>query len=257
MRFDSMRKRLHLSAPLAACVLLVAVGGCGLGPVKYTRPVATAPPRELTAPERDYEAVWQASQEVLRRYYFKVDREDRRAGVITTYPMTGRHYWEIWRKDGRARDIAESTMQTLFLAARVIIAPSDPNATTFRAETEVLVTRSNKPLPQVTSTSEAYRLMLKDVEPEKKKKKHEKHDKDDEPESATLVDLGHDRAMEARLTRDIGIEANKLRLDPQRLEHMFSWPNVPGLPTWRADQWQLPQWRPKWHMPQWQDSQPQ
>ncbi len=236
--------------PSLVVAMAFALAGCGLGPVKYTRPVAAAPSREITAAERDYEAVWQASHEVLRRCYFKVDREDRRAGVITTYPLTGRHYWEIWRKDvARAQDITESTMQTLFRATRIIIAPTDANATAFRAETEVLVTRSNMPEAQVTSTSEAYRVLLKDIGPERRRKKP---DKDASPETPTLVDLGHDRALEAQLDRGIAIEANKLRLDPQRLDRMFSWPEAPTLPQWRADQWQLPRWQPQWHMPQWQ-----
>ncbi|HRX83490.1 MAG TPA: hypothetical protein P5572_00560 [Phycisphaerae bacterium] len=77
-----------------------------------------------TAAEQN--AVWKAAQNVLRAHQFRLDRVDRRAGVITTDPQTSQHAFELWRKDVATRyDFLEATLRTVRRSVRVTIAPRD------------------------------------------------------------------------------------------------------------------------------------
>ncbi|MDY7010565.1 MAG: hypothetical protein SVV80_07415, partial [Planctomycetota bacterium] len=110
--------------------------------------------------DENFNAAWDAAGEVLRKYRFAIDRADRREGVITTYPMIGRHWFEFWRKDAiTRRDVAEGAIQTVYRQATVNIRrQADSNR--YLADVRVHITRSNLTNPQVTSTSEAYELFL-------------------------------------------------------------------------------------------------
>lgn len=191
---------------LLSCCLAAASACSSLGcAVRYTEPIAA--PRQLTPAQRNFEAVWQASRTVLKRYRFQLDRQDRRAGVITTRPMTGMHFFELWRRDAaRPVDFSESSLQTLYRTARVTVRPASAGAKTYQAQVEVLLTRSNRPKPQVTSTSEAYSLFT--LAGDEKKRRQLLIDLGaDHPPSSQLVPLGHDRALEAKLTAKIAAAA--------------------------------------------------
>ena len=194
-----------LITPCVAAAWALCLTGC----VKYTQPVTQ--PAALTAPEKDFDVVWQAARQTLRTYRFDLDRQDRRAGVITTLPMTGMHFFELWRKDAaRPVDFSESTVQTLYRTARVSVRPVKPGAKTYAAQVEVLVRRSDKARAEVTSASEAYSLFSLAG---KAKKRRDLLLTRDGPSARTndLVDLGHDRALEARLTAAIAKAAGKAR----------------------------------------------
>ena len=117
---------------LFVAVLIAGGPGCA----RHTVPVG--PRGELTVGERNFEAVWLAARRVLKRYYFDLDREDPRAGVIVTRAMTGKVAGEFWRRDaGTDRDLAESTLHTIYRQVKVTIAPEGPDKTDFRAIVEV------------------------------------------------------------------------------------------------------------------------
>jgi len=138
-----------------ALVLAAAPGGCA----QYTHPVV-APP-EMSAAERNFESVWQASQDILHEYYFEVDRRDRRARVMTTEPMTGKQWFEFWRKDSVAPyAVAESTLQTIYRVVEVRIQPAAGGDETYEPDVTVYIFRSDRRTPQVTNTSKAYSLFL-------------------------------------------------------------------------------------------------
>jgi hypothetical protein len=176
---------------------------------QYTQP--TSQPQRLSAAEKDFDAVWDASRQTLQKYYFHLDREDRRAGVITTQPITGQQWFEFWRKDAvRPADVAESTLQTIYRTAQVTVRPTKPGAATYQAQVDVFMRRSDKPSPEITSTSDAVRLFS------------DKREKKNRPEPLLAeaggtegmeytTDLGHDRALEAKLTGDIAEAAAKMR----------------------------------------------
>jgi len=188
-------------------ILCIATSvGCLAGcRVDYTTP--TAPARAVSPAEKNFDAVWQASRQTLRKYHFRLDRQDRRAGVLTTEPLTGMHFFEFWRKDAaRPADYSESTLQTIYRTATVTIRPTAPKASTYAAKVDVVLRRSSKAAVHVTSTSEAYGLF--------RARGKERHatDADRQVERmAHCVELGHDRSLEAKLTRKIAAAARRLR----------------------------------------------
>ena len=194
-----MRTLIALSAGAAVAL---AAGGCA---VKYTEP--TTQPKPLTAAQKDFEAVWQASRQTLRGYGFELDRQDRRAGLVTTLPLTGMHFSEPWRKDApRLIDVRESTIQTIYRTGRVTVRPAEPGAEKYAAQVEVFLERSNRPAPLVTSTSDAYRMFRVGGEDERGRSGAASAG-----EEGVTTELGNDRALEAKLSADIAKAADRLR----------------------------------------------
>ena len=141
-------------AVATACLSALAVwvpAGCA----NYTRPVA--PPAAVTAAERNFEAVWQGSLNVLRRYNFTLDRRDRRAGVITTRALLARHWFEFWRPDAaNAFDFFEGAFQTVYRTAKVTIRPASESSDAFVPSVEVAVSRSTTEKLGIVAAGEAY-----------------------------------------------------------------------------------------------------
>ena len=131
-------------------VLAATLVGCA---PSYTEPVVA--PRQLTGEEQAFEDVWQATLTTLRKYSFELDRQDRRAGAITTAPLLGKHITEFWRKDAATRtDAMESTLQTIYRIVRVEIRPTAPKAGTFAPQVQVSVYRSNRKLKRAGSATD-------------------------------------------------------------------------------------------------------
>lgn len=92
-------------------LVTAGLSGC-LGPKRddyvSSRAVALADDSERA------DRVWEAIQESLRRHRFQIDRVDRRAGVITTMPVTSQHFFEFWRHDVQTRrDAWEATLNPI------------------------------------------------------------------------------------------------------------------------------------------------
>lgn len=72
-----------------------------------------------------YEQLWGAVGDTLRRQFFRLDRQDRLAGVITTFPETTAHFAEIWRPQSDDPAIwAEDNLHTIQRQARITLAPA-------------------------------------------------------------------------------------------------------------------------------------
>ena len=201
-----------------AIVWLLAAGSLASG-CAYTTPIV--PVAKMTPAQRNFEAVWQASRDVLRRYDFTLDRQDRRAGVITTLPITGKHWFEFWRKDAASSfSKAEGSLQTIYRAARVRILPAAKGQRTYHPVVEVIAFRSDQKHLQVTSTSEAYSLFI--IPGDEKERSgfllnygQEKDEEDEAGKSGKkkeyrdVTPLGRDRDLEAKITADIRAQAAK------------------------------------------------
>jgi len=126
---------------------LVGLAGCQ----------APAQPEYLTAAllpvadEAEFDRLWICCTDVLRRYDFQPDRQDRRAGVITTVPVTSAHWFEFWRRDVLdPYSFAESNLAAVRRAATVRLQPgesADQKLLTVRVD----VQRLSTPERQVTS----------------------------------------------------------------------------------------------------------
>lgn len=186
----------HASLLLAAALTAAALApGCQ---PKYTRPVVE--PAPMTAEQKQFDRYWQASLQVLSRYRFRIDRKNPRAGVITTWPMVGKQLAELWRHDtARTTDAVESTVQTIYRSVKVTIRKTDGPAG-FEPVVEVFVSRSNKPTLGISTTSDAYNLFSKPA--------RDRTITGDQ-EAAQWVDLGNDKALEAKIRRAILAEAGR------------------------------------------------
>lgn len=210
-----MHGRAATSVAAGLTLLAALAGGCA----RHTVPVA--PPAELTAAQRNFQAVWEGARETLKKYDFQLDRQDRRAGVITTLPITGKHWFEFWRKDAASSfSKAEGSLQTIYRAARVRILPAAKGQRTYHPVVEVIAFRSDQKHLQVTSTSEAFSLY---TTPGGEKERsgyllnygQEKDEKDKlgksikKKEYRDVTPLGRDRDLEAKITADIRAQAAK------------------------------------------------
>jgi len=193
---------MRVSLTLWIMLLAALAAGC----VKHTHPVG--PGLQLTDAERNFQALWQAGRGVLGKHNFTLDRQDHRAGVITTLPLTGKHFFEFWRTDAATNfDLAEGTIQTIYRVVRITIRPAEANQGAYKPLVEVMVFRSNRPTPQVTCTSEAYDLF---VTPGGERAgsdfllDYERTVQTPEQRAAALtVYLGRDGELEKKLTGDI------------------------------------------------------
>jgi len=133
----------------------ILASGCG----NYTEPRVTVWPG---APAEDnFEAVWQGSLEVLERYNFRIDRRDRRAGTITTYPMLARHWFEFWRPDATSPyDLAEGTLQTVTRRVTVRIEPLSDFKGAYKPVVVVEVARPDRGGMEIVAAGEAYDRFL-------------------------------------------------------------------------------------------------
>ncbi|MGC9454665.1 MAG: hypothetical protein ACP5HU_07355 [Phycisphaerae bacterium] len=190
-----MRASFCAAVFLGAMVVLLSAG-CA----KHTEPIV--PADEMHPGEPEFLAMWDATKEVLRDYRFELDRQDRRAGVITTEPLLGRHGMEFWRKDAATREaVCEGTLQTIYRTATVEIVPEDGE---YRPVVRVNVSRSDRRTPQVTSTSEAIALFrLPGDSSDRQRYLMEYELGDEETEEVGISRLGRDEALERELTEEI------------------------------------------------------
>jgi len=127
---------------LALVFLALAAGGQGC-----SEPIATAPEPLLVQAEADQ--LWQFCQTELKTRGFQLDRVDRRSGVIETYPLTSKQWFEFWCQDVvTAHDLAESSLHTI--RRRVSMAVSAAPEDRYRLQCRVAVERLSAP-PELTS----------------------------------------------------------------------------------------------------------
>ncbi len=71
---------------------------------------------------RNFDALWKACERALWSRHFRIDRRDYRAGLITTYPLISKQFFEVWRTDALGvGDVAESSINTVRRTVRVEI----------------------------------------------------------------------------------------------------------------------------------------
>ena len=118
--------------------LALAVGGQGC-----SEPVSIAP--EPLVVQAEVDQLWQLCQTELKKRGFQLDRVDRRSGVIETYPLTSKQWFEFWCQDVvTAHDLAESSLHTI--RRRVYMAVTAAPEDRHRLQCRVAVERLSAPL---------------------------------------------------------------------------------------------------------------
>ena len=151
-----------LSSIVALCVL-----GCVTG---RSNPAATQPATAVdlatTQPAYWYEKpavaevranefprLWEAAKETARKYQLPLDREDYRAGVITTVPTISKQIFEFWRSD--AGTAYEATADTVGAIRRTVRFEVSRNADdTYTLVPKVLIERQSIFERRVTDVSQ-------------------------------------------------------------------------------------------------------
>ena len=207
----------------------MGVGAC----VRHTEPLRSQ--EQMTPAERDFDNLWRASQYVLKKHYFTLDIQDRRAGLISTEPMLGKHFFEFWRHDSTTdRDTQESTLQKIYRTAFVTISRGTTEHGAYKPKVIVTIGRSNRGKTRIVSITDAYGLPMRTFvgrEHERPKdsgtlnaaiKKAAKTGQPLQPIlSRWLTPLGRDEKLEEKLLYEIADAAAK-RIYMRKLE--LPWP---------------------------------
>ena len=88
------------------CALLSVFSGCAATRTSIQNSTITI--------QGDRDNIWQISQAELKDRGFSLDRVDLRSGVIDTFPMVSKQWFEFWRRDVIGpKAIAESSLHTI------------------------------------------------------------------------------------------------------------------------------------------------
>jgi hypothetical protein len=105
----------------------------------------------------DFESLWDRCARTLRKHHFRLDRQDRRAGVITTHPEVSKQFFEFWRSDAPGlRQAIESNLHTVRRTVEVSIERKDGDLYTIAVQ--VQKNRYSAPERQVTTASGALQI---------------------------------------------------------------------------------------------------
>lgn len=162
--------------------------------------------------DHEFDAIWDAAYNVLTEYRFTVDRNDPRAGVLTTYPMVGRQWFEVWRKDApTARMAAMNSLHKIWLIATVTVGKVEPAAqaegrlTKYRVGVQVDLRRSTRPTYQVSSTAGAFDIFRGRKDTARDTAMYEGPD----AKGGAAESIGRYPTLEAEMTRKILARAAK------------------------------------------------
>jgi len=87
-------------------IALICISGCALPP--------QSPHNDSIVINADWNALWLRCQLELKDRGFRLDRVDARAGVIETYPLISRQWFEFWHKDVVDRQsLMESSLHSI------------------------------------------------------------------------------------------------------------------------------------------------
>jgi hypothetical protein len=166
--------------------------GCSAPPCP-TEPTIT---RVSAQSPEAYEHLWNAAGDTLRAHYFRLDRQDRLEGVLTTYPETSAQLFELWRPQPEpAYYWAESNLHTIPIQAQVTIKPVE-EAGLYELGVQVERMRYHLEERQVDNSAGALRLYSEGVPTESGRM-----ERPSKTEQTTV--LGRDKPAEERLLKAI------------------------------------------------------
>lgn len=204
IRIDMMTTR----TIVGLLVGLVAAGGCH----QPQAPVERTAQRYLVADEEQFDSLWEACQTVLRRNHFRLDRVDRRAGTITTFPVTSQQFFEFWRHDvDTAYDLARSSLSTE--RRRVTVQVNREEANPLECVVRVIVNKERLSAPErrFNNSAAVLRLYGSDLPGEGGQPRLTR-------EEDYWIDQGRDGAMERWILGRIAERADYVQASPASAE---------------------------------------
>ena len=117
---------------IALSIVIGLLGGCASAkkPAQFKSGPVTI--------EADADRLWQVSQDQVKKTGFTLDKLDRRSGVIQTFPLTSKQWFEFWCHDVVTfDDLAVSSLQSI---RRIVIIEFEPlNEKQFKVNCKVSI----------------------------------------------------------------------------------------------------------------------
>jgi len=179
-----------MKAIISALLGVLSLSGCT---ATFDQQKADQP---LYLSSTDTDRTFEAAMAVLGRMHFSIDKADPKLGVIRTAPLPGGQFFEVWRTDNVGLfDHVQANLHTLRRTVWITVIPRTGD---LYVDCLVKVQRLNVPSQAVSSTATAYRSLSEStvyaqglkLSPEQQK-------------SMQWVDLGDDKALAARILRQI------------------------------------------------------
>lgn len=145
---------------IVASTVLVLVAGCASTPAPNATEVAATQPSNVSVSSGDFEKLWRAADLAARDLLFVPARQDRRAGLYVTEPMTSGQWFEPWRRDAiTPAQRTQSSLATIRRTIRVKIEKASDGQ--FVARPSVIVERYSLAERRIT-TSAAYSTVFRE-----------------------------------------------------------------------------------------------
>ena len=144
----------------AACLLAAFLAGCAATPAP--RPVEdprTAEasywlerPASVSVVDESFHELWRACRRATLASSYMIDRVDFRTGVMTTFPLVSKQFFEFWRNDvASVGDVVTSSLDTVRRTVRFEVRRRDDGR--YEAVPKVLVERYSFAERRVTSAA--------------------------------------------------------------------------------------------------------
>ncbi|MFA5864625.1 MAG: hypothetical protein WC975_08040 [Phycisphaerae bacterium] len=133
---------------LTTCVIFIGlfIYGCQ-NPHAPVQPASGA----VVINKAEFDTAWEETIDVLREHYFVPDRQDRRAGLIVSYPALSRQWFEVWRDDVQGTyEKTESSIHSIRRTAQVKFVPVKEK---YQIQISILLQRKSQPERQITTAS--------------------------------------------------------------------------------------------------------
>ena len=151
---------------------------------------------QICVPKVDKLTAMEATDDVLSKMHFTIDKADAEQGLIRTKPLTGAQFFEFWRSDNvGAFNSAEANLHSIRRIVELHISQQDGKVC---IDCDVKVQRLNLPECQVNSSAQAYKMFSKSKSSMQKLEINER-----QREQMAWVDLGKDARMATEILKRI------------------------------------------------------
>ena len=148
---------MRIKALAAFSAAWLAAGLMGCNPPQ--EPAAPTVARVAAQTPEAYSSLYEAAAEQLRDNYFRLDRQDRLAGVLTTHPETTANWFELWRPQPQSAFLwLEANAGTIQRQATVRLEPIAGEPGSYDIGVEVQRLRYSLQERQIDNSAAAMRL---------------------------------------------------------------------------------------------------
>lgn len=171
-------------------------------------------PANATARGDDFERLFAASEDTARDFLFRIDRVDYRAGLLTTWPLVSKQWFEFWRPDVQTwDDLEESSLATIRRTIRFQINCLDDG--TFEVTPMVLVERQTLVGARITSAVQYRRVFAPEIDPRYRARGTREADVGVRLPNRYWTPIGRDPALEKALAKSIEKKVTKAPKDSE------------------------------------------